>query len=207
MVTFEPSQALALAQQAIDQEIAALEALRAALAADQAEAFPQCARVLAECPGLIWTTGVGTSANMAARLAHLLTDCGVRAMFLAPGDGLHGHAGVISPGDVMVALSRGGASREVNQMVEIAGQRGATTLALVHDTDSPLARLCHYVLPVRSPAEAELLGFVATTSTVAFAAMGDALCAVVAQAKGYSPAEFAKIHPGGAVGERLNVRR
>jgi D-arabinose 5-phosphate isomerase GutQ len=204
MAIITPSLALALAQQTIDQEISALQALSSALGTELAEPFPQCARLLAECPGLIWTTGVGTSANMAARLAHLLTDCGVRAMFLAPGDGLHGHAGVISPGDVMIALSRGGGSREVNQMVEIAGQRGATTLAMVHDTDSSLARLCHYVLPVRSPAEAELLGFVATTSTVAFAAMGDALCAVVAQAKGYSPAEFAKIHPGGAVGQRLN---
>ncbi len=201
MTDFDPAQALSLARQTIRQETAALDSLIAQLDAS----FAQAAAVLSACRGLIWTTGVGSSGNMAARLAHLLTDCGARAVFLAPGDGLHGHAGVITAGDVLVALSRGGKSSEVNQMAEIAGSRGAVTLAMVHDTASPLARLCRYVLPVRSAAEYELLGFVATTSTVAFAAMGDALCAVVAQYKGYSPAEFAKIHPGGAVGQRLNA--
>ncbi len=201
MATFDPEQALALARQAIRQETAALDALGAELDAS----FAQAAAVLSACRGLIWTTGVGTSANMAARLAHLLTDCGARSMFLAPGDGLHGHAGVIAAGDVLVALSRGGRSSEVNQMAEIAGGREAVTLAMVHDTTSPLAQLCRYVLPVRSAAEYELLGYVATTSTVAFAAMSDALCAVVAEFKGYTPAEFGKIHPGGAVGQRLSA--
>src|SRR5512133_3116158 len=137
MATSDPGQVLTLARQTIRQEIAALEALSAELD----DSFAQAAGMLAACRGLIWTTGVGTSANMAARLAHLLTDCGARAVFLAPGDGLHGHAGVIAAGDVLVALSRGGQSTEVNQMAEIAGRRAAVTLAMVHDAASPLARL------------------------------------------------------------------
>ncbi len=124
-------------------------------------------------------------------------------MFLSPADGLHGHSGIMVPGDLLVAISRGGKSSEVNQMVAIANQRGVTTFGFVHDTDSALARLCHHVLPVVSKQEYELGGYLATTSTVAFSAMCDAVCAVVLEAKGLTPGEFSLIHPGGAVGQAL----
>jgi len=193
------TRALQLARKTIEQEIEALRTLIEGLD----DAFWSCARLLGECSGLIWVTGVGTSAAVASRFAHLLTDCGARSMFLSPADGLHGHSAVMTPGDVLVAMSRGGKSIEVVQMVRIATQRGVATVALVHDTDSTLALSCDYVLPVRSKQEYELMRYIATTSTVAFSAMCDALCAVVLETKGYTLEQLARAHPGGAVGQAL----
>jgi len=174
------------------------------LAEGLGDAFWECARLLSSCSGVIWVTAVGTSAAVGARLAHLLTCAGARSMFLSPSDGLHGHTGVMVPGDLLIGLSRGGESSEVNQMVAIANQLGVTTVALVHNTSSTLARSCQYVLPVHSRQEYELMGIIATTSTVAFSAMSDALCAVVREVKGYTPEQFGRLHPGGAVGQALN---
>jgi arabinose-5-phosphate isomerase len=125
-------------------------------------------------------------------------------MFLPPSDGLHGHSGIIQPGDLLIAMSRGGESSDVIQMAQIAGERGATTLAFVHDTRSELARACQVVLPIQSPQEYELMGYLATTSTLAYSAICDALCAVVQKATGYTPEQFARTHPGGAVGRSLS---
>lgn len=188
--------ALQLARKTLAHHRTALEALSESLD----DAFWKCAKWMYDCRGLIWTTGVGTSAAVAQRLAHLLTDCGARSMFLSPVDGLHGHTAVMAPGDLLLAISRGGESSEVIQMAEIAGRREVLAVALVHDTGSTLARICHHVLPVRSPREFELMGIVPTTSSIAFSAMGDALCAVVLQAKGYTPEALRATHPGGAVG-------
>jgi arabinose-5-phosphate isomerase len=146
---------------------------------------------------------VGTSAAVGTRFAHILTDCGARSMFLPPSDGLHGHSAVMTPDDVLVTMSRGGESGEVIQMAEIANQRDVATVAFVHNTDSTLARICRYVLPIRSKAEYELMGFVATTSTIAYSAMCDALSAVVLEAKGYTLEQLGQAHPGGAVGQAL----
>jgi D-arabinose 5-phosphate isomerase GutQ len=191
--------ALALARQIIHQEITAISELAEGLG----NAFWTCAQLLSDCSGLIWVTGVGTSAAIGSRFAHILTDCGARSMFLTPADGLHGHSAVMVPGDLLVAMSRGGESNEVSQMAGIANQRGVTTVAFVHNTDSTLARTCQYVLPIRSKPEYELMGYVATTSTVAFSAMCDALSAVVLKIKGYTPQQLGQTHPGGAVGQAL----
>jgi arabinose-5-phosphate isomerase len=193
------SQALEIGREAIHQEVLTLQKLGQELG----EPFWQCARLLIDCPGLVWITGVGTSAAVGMRFAHILTDCGARSMFLSPSDGLHGHTNILRPGEVMVAMSRGGESQEVIQMVSIAHQLGAKTIAFVNSLESSLARNAQYLLPIQSPQEYELMGYMATTSTVAFSAVCDALCAVVAQAKGFTPEQLARVHPGGAVGRVL----
>ena len=190
---------LALARKIMHQEKEAISELAEGLG----DAFWTCARLLSDCPGLIWVTGVGTSAAVGSRFAHILTDCGARSMFLTPADGLHGHSAVMTADDLLVAMSRGGGSSEVNQMAEIANRRGVTTVAFVHNTDSTLAKTCQYVRPIRSKPEYELMGYVATTSTVAFSAMCDALCAIVLEVKGYTPEQLGQAHPGGAVGRLL----
>jgi len=198
MSELDREKALGLARKTMANHRAALEALSDSLD----DAFRTCAQLICDCQGLIWTTGVGTSAAVAQRLAHLLTECGARSMYLSPVEGLHGHTAVMAPGDLLLAISRGGESSEVIQMAQIAGRREVPAVALVHDTGSTLARVCSHVLPVRSPREYELMGIVPTTSTIAFSAMGDALCAVVLQAKGYSLEAMRATHPGGAVGKR-----
>ena len=199
MHAVERTAGLELARRVMRQEAEAIMALADGLG----DGFWECARLFSDCPGLIWVTGVGTSAAVGERFAHILTDCGARSMFLSPEQGLHGHSGVMMPGDVLVAMSRGGESSEVIQMAEIARQRGVTPVAFVHNTGSTLASICQYVLPIPSKSEYELMGYVATTSTVAFSAMCDALSAVVLEAKGYTPEQLGQTHPGGAVGRVL----
>lgn len=199
MADISRDKALELGRKSMAQQIDSLKSLSDGLG----ESYWRCARSLAECHGLVWVTAVGTSAAVGERFAHILTCSGARSMFLSPAEGLHGHTGVLTPDDILVAMSRGGESREVNQMAAIANQRGLTTIAFVHDTHSTLAKSCQIVLPIQSPQEYELMGYLATTSTVAFSAMCDALCAVVLEAKEYNPEQFAKTHPGGAVGHVL----
>jgi arabinose-5-phosphate isomerase len=188
-----------LAQQIMHQEAKAIEDLAAGLG----DSFYQCAQLLSECPGMIWITAVGTSASVAARFAHILTCCGARSMFISPSDGLHGHSGVIQPEDILIAMSRGGESKEVIEMTLIGMDRGAKTVSFVHNTESTLAKTSQYILPIPSKQEYELMGYLATTSSVAYSAICDALCAVVLEANGYTPEQFAKTHPGGAVGQAL----
>ena len=199
MTDIDRGTALRLARQTMAQHMEAIGSLSDGLD----DAFWTCAQLLAGCPGLIWVTGVGTSAAVGTRFAHILTDCGARSMFLPPSDGLHGHSAIMTPDDVLVTMSRGGESGEVIGMAQIANQRRVATVAFVHNTASTLAQICRYVLPIRSKAEFELMGFVATTSTIVFSSMCDALSAAVLQAKGYTLEELGQAHPGGAVGQAL----
>jgi len=193
------SQALDIGRAAIHQEALTLQKLEHELG----ESFWQCARLLIDCPGLVWITAVGTTAAVGMRFAHVLTCSGARAMFLSPSEGLHGHTNIMQPGEVLVAMSRGGESQEVIQMVIIANQLGVKTIGFVNDLESSLARSAQYLLPIQSLQEYELMGYLATTSTVAYSAVCDALCSVLAQAKGFTPEQLAKVHPGGAVGQVL----
>ncbi len=193
------SQALDIGRAAIHKEALSLQKLEHELG----EPFWQCARLLIDCPGLVWITAVGTSAAVGMRFAHVLTCSGARSMFLSPSDGLHGHTNIMQPGDILVAMSRGGESQEVLQMVSIAKKLGVKTIGFVHDLESRLARSAQFVLPIQSSQEDELMGYLATTSTVAYSAVCDALCSVVAQVKGFTSEQFARVHPGGAVGQVL----
>jgi D-arabinose 5-phosphate isomerase GutQ len=196
-------EALALARETIGHAAQAVAALAPALDDD----FWKVCQLIAGCRGIVWVTGVGTSAAIGARFAHILTDCGARSVFLSPDVGLHGHSGALAASEVLVAISRGGESAEVNAMVAIANQRRLTTIGLVDNEDSTMARACRQVLPFHSPAEYELGGYCATTSTVVCSAVCDAVCAVVLKLKGYTLAEFRGTHPGGAVGLAVSGRR
>ena len=140
------------------------------------------------------------------RFAHILTDCGVRSIFLSPDLGLHGHSGAMAASEVLVAISRGGESAEVNTLAAIANSRSLATIAFVDIESSALARTCQHVLPIHSPTEYELGGYCATTSTVVCSAVCDAICAVVLKHKDYTLAEFSGTHPGGAVGRAVSRR-
>ena len=192
----DKTEALRLARQSIAQDVDALQSI----SRDLGDEFWVAANLIASCPGLVWVTGVGTSATVGARFAHILTDCGSRSMFLSPDMGIHGHCGAMAPNEVLVAISRGGESLEVNTVVRIATQLGLATLAMVDNVKSTLGGLCQHILPVHTAIQFELGGYCATTSTVGTAAVCDAICAAVLQVKGYTPEEFRRTHPGGAVG-------
>jgi arabinose-5-phosphate isomerase len=198
-MTNQKKKAIALARRVLLQEAETLREMADALDED----FWRIATLIAECPGIVWVTGVGTSAAVGGRFAHILTDCGARSVFLSPDLGLHGHSGAMAAGEVLVAISRGGESQEVNLLVDVAGNLGLKTIGLVQAPGSALARRCAHVLSVASPGEFELAGYAATTSSVAFSGICDALSAVVLTLKGYTREAFSRTHPGGAVGRDL----
>jgi D-arabinose 5-phosphate isomerase GutQ len=197
------AEALVLARETVGREADAVAAMAPALG----DAFWKTCGLIAGCKGIVWVTGVGTSGIAGARFAHILTDCGVRSVFLSPDLGLHGHSGAMAASEALVAISRGGESAEVNAMVAIANSRSLATIAFVDDETSSLARACKHILPIHSPGEYELGGYCATTSTVVCSAVCDAICAVVLRLKGYTFAKFSGTHPAGAVGLAVSKKR
>lgn len=189
----------------LGRRVVAREAQAVAAVAEQlGDSLAHVARLLANCQGHILVTGAGTSAAVARRLAHLLSCCGAPALPLDASDGLHGGSGAITAHDLVYAISKGGRSAEINQLAEIAKKRGARLIAQTETLHSPLAALCDELLLVRAPAEADLLGgLVALGSSLMNCAVGDALCAIILEIKGYSREAFAQTHPGGDVGRKL----
>jgi len=192
--------AIKIGEEIFQQDVETLQNLLKSLG----QSFVETVKRLCNCQGLVWITAVGTSAAVGMRFAHILTCSGQRSMFLSPSDGLHGHTNIFRKQDLLIAISRGGESQEVIQMVEIANHLGTDTLAFVSNPDSQLAKICKLTLLIPCKQEYELMGVLATTSTIAYSAMCDALCAIVAREKKFLPENFAKIHPGGAVGKTLN---
>jgi D-arabinose 5-phosphate isomerase GutQ len=158
------------------------------------------ARILLSATGKVLPVGVGTSGETARRMAHLLAFTGTPALFLHPTDGLHGGLGGVVAGDVVVAISKGGQSAELNEFTRLARDRGATIIILTGDGASPLAALGDLTVVFETPEGADPRGIVAMGSTLAVAAWGDALAVVAMQMRGYDWDEALSTHPGGAVG-------
>ncbi len=190
---------IAIASQVIRQESAAVTTLLDQLD----ENFVRAAETLLACQGHVLVAGSGTSHPVGARLAHLLSCCGTPALFIHPGDSQHGLSGAVTDKDVLVAISKGGETLEVNYLARIARQRGATLIALTEKPDSTLGKLSHIVLKVVAPPDVDPYGMIATGSSLVNSAFCDALCVVMLNLRGYSKEQFGETHPGGAVGIRL----
>jgi arabinose-5-phosphate isomerase len=196
----DTTQMLERARQALRAEARAVEEL-----ADRVDqSLCDVADALLGCRGHILVTGAGTSAAVAARLAHLLACVGRPALPVSAGRCLHGGSGAITERDLIYAISKGGRSDETNAFCEIAKARGATIVAQTEAPDSPLGRLADLVLVVKASESIDPYGMVATGSSLVNAAAGDALCVVLLEASGYSREQFGETHPRGAVGERLS---
>jgi len=152
--------------------------------------------------GHILAGGAGTSSAVAARFAHLLACCGAPAVFIHPADSLHGSSGAVRSGDTLVLISKGGKTAEVNQFARIAKSRGATVIVLTEDGSSELGEIADISVTVRA-GDNDPFGMVATGSSLANAAVGDAICEAILERSGYTLAEFAATHPGGAVGCKI----
>jgi D-arabinose 5-phosphate isomerase GutQ len=185
------------ARQVIVAESAAV--LSAAESLDQN--FVDVVQVLLECSGKVLITGSGTSGTIARRAAHLFSVGGTPAFYLSPDDGLHGGLGVLRKNDVVIAISKGGASEELNQFCRRAGELAAAVIVITAAPESELGQLADLVLQLRLPAESDLGAVVATGSSLASAALLDALVDVTRAARGYSWSDFFFTHPSGAVGK------
>ena len=163
----------------------------------------QCVRSITKCQGRVLTAGCGTSAAAARKIAHSLCCVGQPAMFLAPGDALHGGLGLAHPGDLAVLISKGGNTREIVSLIAPLQAKHVPIIGVTENPDSVLGRAAGVLLRVKVEREPDEFNMLATASTMAVIAVFDAICIALMKVTGYTRSQFAVIHPGGAVGDRL----
>jgi arabinose-5-phosphate isomerase len=151
--------------------------------------------------GKVLVVGVGTSGPVARRMAHVLATSGTPSLYMHPVDALHGSLGAVAEGDVVIAISKGGRSTELDDFATLAKARGAAVLCLTAETASPLARLSDLAVLIPQTQAADPGGVTAMGSSLAVAAWGDALAVVLMQLSGYSWTQVLEAHPSGAVGQ------
>lgn len=166
-------------------------------------AFERCVALLAACRGRVLTAGVGTSMAAARKIAHSLCCLERPAAFLSPGDAVHGGLGAVQPDDVVIAISKGGGTREILHLIPAIQAKHATLIGVTENPESLLARASDLCLRVKVEREPDPFNMLATASTLAVIAVFDAVCIALMTVTGYTREQFAVIHPGGAVGERL----
>ena len=175
----------------------------AALAERIGAEFDAAIVLLHRCQGRAVVTGMGKSGIIARKLAATLSSTGTPALYLHPAEALHGDLGMLVAGDVVVALSQSGETRELIELLGPIKRLGLETIALTGRPTSTLARAASVHLDVSVSEEACPLGLAPSASTTAALAMGDALALALAEARGFSPQDFANLHPGGRLGKRL----
>ena len=158
------------------------------------------------CRNKIVVTGVGKSGVIAQKIAQTLTSTGTVAVFVHPSDALHGSLGVISDGDIVIALSNSGETDEILTILPAIIKRGLSIIAIVGNIESTLAGKADVVLDASVDKEACPLNLAPTTSTTVALAIGDALAMTVMEAKGLTPEDFAANRPAGRLGKRLTLR-
>lgn len=163
-------------------------------------------KLLAACGQKVVLVGVGKSGVIAQKIAATMTSTGTVALYLHPSDALHGSLGIITPGDVVVALSNSGESDEVVAMLPFLKHRQVPIIAIVGNLESTLAHRADVVLDASVDQEACPLNLTPTTSTTVALAIGDALAMTLMQTKGLTPEGFAANHPAGRLGRRLTLK-
>jgi arabinose-5-phosphate isomerase len=165
--------------------------------------FTRAVDMLLSAPGKVIVTGMGKSGLIGRKIAATLASTGTPAFFLHPAEGLHGDIGMVLKGDVVIALSNSGETREVVQLLPVFKRLGLQLIALTGNPRSTLARHADAMIDVGVREEACPLGLAPTASTTAALAIGDALAVVLFEEKGFSEQDFAMLHPGGMLGRKL----
>lgn len=198
---------IAAGQRALEIEARALAALPARIDAQFARACALClAATDAPATGRVVVSGLGKSGHIAHKIAATLASTGTSAFFLHAGEASHGDLGMVVRGDVLLAVSHSGDSGELLALLPHLTRLSIPVIALTGNAASPLARAAAVHLDVSVAAEACPLNLAPTASTTASLAMGDALAAALLAARGFTPEDFARSHPGGALGRRLLLR-
>src|SRR4051812_47680693 len=193
------------AREVFDIEIAALKAVRGHLDGTFDRAVEKIGEAL-ERRGKVIVVGVGKSGNIGRKIAATLTSTGATSVVLDTVDALHGDLGVVSDGDVALALSYSGETEELLNLLPALKRFSVELIAMTGATRSTLARHSDVVLNVRVPKEACPFNMAPTASTTAMLAMGDALAMAILQARGFTEKDFARHHPAGAIGRALLLK-
>ena len=196
---FSPEDALAQARRVLRIEADAIAALMPRLDA----AFPRAVELILAAEGRVVVTGIGKTGHVGRKLAATLASTGTPAYFVHAAEAAHGDLGMITAADVVIALSHSGSSGELLTIVPLVKRQGARLIAITGHPESPLAREADVHLDAGVSEEACPLNLAPTASTTAALALGDALAVALLDARGFGEADFARSHPGGALGRRL----
>ncbi len=167
------------------------------------EIFSQAVEILSTCPKII-TCASGSSGIAAKKFSHSLCCIERNAQFLSPAEALHGGMGCIKKGDVVVMVSRGGKTAELLPIIDVCNKKDAVLIAVTENLSSPLAENAQIVVQLRIEKESDKYNVMATASFIATVAIFDAMLVAIMEETGYRLEQFSLIHPGGAVGKRLN---
>jgi arabinose-5-phosphate isomerase len=170
------------------------------------ESFARAVELLRDSVGRVIVSGVGKSGLIGRKIAATLTSTGTPASFLHPADSVHGDLGIVGPDDVAILLSKSGESDELFALVEQLKRLGVRIIALTGERQSTLARHADVMLDASVKEEACPHDLAPTTSTTVALAIGDALAVALLEEKGFRREDFARLHPGGAIGRKLLTR-
>ena len=184
-------------QQALEAEAAAVRGI----VLD--EHFERAVRLILDCRGSVLTTGIGKAGHIARKLSASFSSTGTPSHFLSPADALHGDLGSVRRGDLVILLSSSGESDEILRMFNVLKKLGSPTIAITATADNSLGRFSDVVLKVGKVEEACPLGLAPSASTIAMAALGDALFLTVMKERNFTADDFALYHPAGQLGRKL----
>ncbi len=195
----DPAQALRLAQETFDIEAAAVLGLKRRVG----DAFVQAVQAMLEVRGRVVVMGMGKSGHIGRKIAATLASTGTPAMFVHPAEASHGDLGMIKPVDLVLAISNSGEVDELTSLLPVIKRLGAPLVAMTGNPRSTLASHADIVLDSSVEKEACPLQLAPTASTTAQLALGDALAVALLDARGFKEEDFARSHPGGALGRKL----
>lgn len=198
----DKSEILQLAQKALMLEIDGIKSVSQQLNDD----FVKSVQLILQLKGRVIVTGIGKSAIIAQKMVATFNSTGTPAIFMHAADAIHGDLGIIQADDLVICISKSGNTPEIKVLAPLLKQAGNTLVGMVGDTDSFLAKQADLVLDTTTVQEACPHNLAPTTSTTAQLALGDALAICLLECREFSSADFARYHPGGALGKRLYLK-
>ncbi|MEI6455026.1 MAG: KpsF/GutQ family sugar-phosphate isomerase [bacterium] len=168
--------------------------------------FLKSVRLILSSRGRVIVTGIGKSAIIGQKIVATLNSTGTPAIFLHAADAIHGDLGIVQKEDIVLCLSKSGETPEIKVLIPLLKQRGSALIAIVGNTGSYLAKQADTVIDTTVEKEACPNNLTPTSSTTAQLVMGDALAVCLLESRGFTPADFAKFHPGGILGKELYLR-
>ncbi|WP_092801944.1 MULTISPECIES: SIS domain-containing protein [unclassified Janthinobacterium] len=193
--------AVALARTTLQIESDAIVALHARLATD--DSVGRAVALLLQCKGRVVVSGIGKSGHIARKIAATLASTGTPALFVHPAEAAHGDLGMVTSDDAFIAISYSGESSELMAIMPVVKRMGGVLISMTGKPNSSLAQLADVHLDISVEKEACPLNLAPTASTTVTLALGDAIAVALLDLRGFKEEDFARSHPGGALGRRL----
>ena len=170
------------------------------------QGFEDAVKAILDCQGRVVVSGIGKSAIIANKITATLNSTGTPSMYMHAADAIHGDLGMIQKEDIVMLLSKSGSTPEIKVLIPLIKRTGCQIIGLVSNTDSDLAKHADYVINGTINEEACPHNLAPTTSTTVHLALGDALAVCLLEARGFTSSDFARYHPGGALGKQLYLK-